>query len=90
MVRIAGLAMIGLLAFAAPAQAYCPTLPANTEQEAAENDRQRMLCLSQQIDTTARTLEQNAQINSLTTTIQRNSIQRRFDMLPPVTPARQF
>jgi hypothetical protein len=88
--RMTGLAIIGLLAIAGPAQAYCPVVPAQTDAEAAENARQRIICLNQQIDDTTKAIGQASQYQGLSDMVQRNEIQRRFDMLPPVRTNPQF
>ena len=85
MARIAIIVMT-LMFGAAGAYAACPPAAAGTTPEAIELNRQRVLCLQQDLssETTRRKLEMD--LKAMERSIQDLQLQRRLDSIPQFTP----
>lgn len=85
MTRLAIIIMT-LMFGAAGAHAACPPAAAGTTPEAIELNRQRVLCLQQELssDTTMRKLELD--LKAVERSLQDLQLQRRLDSIPQFTP----
>lgn len=78
------IAAFAVMAAATPAFAVCPTQPDGVESRYVENGQSRSLCLNQELNDSSERLRDETRYQDLLNSVQRNAIQRRFDMLPPV------
>jgi len=84
MLRPVFIAAFAIIATATSALAVCPTQPDGAESRYVENGQSRALCLQQELNDASERRRDETRYQDLLNSTQRNAIQRRFDMLPPI------
>lgn len=84
--RLTAFAAAAFLALVTPAFAVCPTQPDGPDSRYVENGQTRALCLNEELKDSSTRLRDESRYQDLLNSVQRNNIQRRFDLLPPIRP----